>query len=742
MQWINISRSKIPASSSGEWARLTEIRWRYLDEIIQVMQDGKGNVKAEAIISSYNEVVDALQNLDVGPRVDPMDKLPREIVTYIMLEYSTYTFSWHTSRMVYNLIQLTMVSKRWRGFLLSEPLLWNSISLGKRSYAHSIALMQLKITKDLPLTLEIDLPFEKWNSIRSDIIKHRDRIETIVVSGSYSYEGRLERDKDIQKILEDLGSLPSLRRFGGRYLPFSEVWDTPWIIEHCHSLKELINIPINTQDLRATKQRLTFRELNTYERLEIILPVAETIKELRKVAFLTGYSTFSSDETEKTHPRQVPLSTRPLSWTHLTYSRYDSMIPKPLLHRLPNLVILEINADLHTLQYFVSIADQFPNLSQFNARTSLRTQDEIVFPDNIATNPNVHRLELFISRGEDYRFRVENNPDFHQQCQSVHIVPEMPLHAMPNAKYLNLSISGMFSKFPFFSLEDCFTGKEIYLSFSECGAMPMPNSRIPASVERLSVACDRAIVCSLSSKTLRSLAISEMHFTKEETFAPSSALPMLDLSTWPSLEVISFYDNWITWSKYSLTSLKKVSIQRRYGSSNLHNDVTSFVRDIARSPEPYPSLETLEFGVCPEWDIFIIMLERRNLLANRGVARITELMMYSPCPVQIHHVITQLVMGKWTERPSNKELSISGNAERMLDLSLPGCYSCHKALRQCETPVKTNWQPEPDYHEKVFLTRLQEYPDSEDEILNTWEERAQLWANWNRNGARELTCGR
>ncbi|PVF92880.1 hypothetical protein CPB86DRAFT_688451, partial [Serendipita vermifera] len=98
--------------------------------------------------------------------------------------------------------------------------------------------------------------------------------------------------------------------------------------------------------------------------------------------------------------------------------------------------------------------------------------------------------------------------------------------------------------------------------------------------------------------------------------------------------------------------------------------VTSFVRDIARSPESYPSLEELDFGECPEWDIFAIMLERRNLLASRSVARITELTIYSPCSPQIYRVISQLVLGKWTERPSNSELSMAGNAEIILDFSL------------------------------------------------------------------------
>ncbi|PVF94340.1 hypothetical protein CPB86DRAFT_713425 [Serendipita vermifera] len=135
------------------------------------------------------------------------------------------------------------------------------------------------------------------------------------------------------------------------------------------------------------------------------------------------------------------------------------------------------------------------------------------------------------------------------------------------------------------------------------------------------------------------------------------------------------------------------------------------------------------------------MLERRNLLASKGVARITKLTIPALCPLWMYQIISQLLLGKWVERASNRELSLAGNAEIILDLSLPGCYLCHRALRRCGTPVKKNWKPEPDYDEKAFLARLQEYPDSDDEILDTWEERKKLWESWNKGkGGREMSC--
>ncbi|PVF92882.1 hypothetical protein CPB86DRAFT_146986 [Serendipita vermifera] len=307
--------------------------------------------------------------------------------------------------------------------------------------------MQLVLSKSLPLTLQIDLPFKQWNFIRPDIIKHRYRIETIVLSAYYSH-GNLERNKDVRKILGDLGPLPSSRQLGGPDLPSSEVYDVPWIINHCHSLEQTVNILMTSQDLRVAKERLTFSELITHERPEHILPVAETIKELRKVIFLAGSLCLGPKDVET--PNLQPLSTHPLGWTHPNYGRYDYMIPKSLLNRLPSLVVLEIGADFHTLLYIVSIADQFPSLCRFKAMTPLKTQDKITFPDNISPNRNIYHLELDIShQWSYYGLSHTGTPKLEQLCQSVHIVPEMMLHAMPNTKYLGLTIDGMLSEFPF-----------------------------------------------------------------------------------------------------------------------------------------------------------------------------------------------------------------------------------------------------------------------------------------------------
>jgi hypothetical protein len=77
----------------------------------------------------------------------------------------------------------------------------------------------------------------------------------------------------------------------------------------------------------------------------------------------------------------------------------------------------------------------------------------------------------------------------------------------------------------------------------------------------------------------------------------------------------------------------------------------------------------------------------------------------------------------------------------MIFISRPGCYMCHRALRVCNKPIKDNWDPGSGYDHSLNLSRLRDYPGSEDEILDTWKARALLWEDLNRDkGGRTFFC--
>ncbi|PVF90976.1 hypothetical protein CPB86DRAFT_667659, partial [Serendipita vermifera] len=127
---------------------------------------------------------------------------------------------------------------------------------------------------------------------------------------------------------------------------------------------------------------------------------------------------------------------------------------------------------------------------------------------------------------------------------------------------------------------------------------------------------------------------------------------------------------------------------------------------------------------CPELDILVIMLERRNLLQGPSIKKIKKISLSSTCSLRIQKIISVLLGGRWVERPSNKDLSLAGNVDVLLDLTLPGCYMCHRGLRFCDAPVQN--VPK-EGNTQGLLEALQVYPEDEDEILSSWSDRALLW---------------
>ncbi|PVG03982.1 hypothetical protein CPB86DRAFT_869331 [Serendipita vermifera] len=139
----------------------------------------------------------------------------------------------------------------------------------------------------------------------------------------------------------------------------------------------------------------------------------------------------------------------------------------------------------------------------------------------------------------------------------------------------------------------------------------------------------------------------------------------MNLSEWPALEVANLPCNYSRLTGISLSSLRRVSLKALLYHRKIDTKITLFIKEIAEVADRYPCLEEIQMDECPEWDILIIMLERRNILASRGIKSIKSLSLPSTCPSSISRLLPGLLAGKWVQRPSNFELSV--NARIVLD---------------------------------------------------------------------------
>ncbi|PVF96810.1 hypothetical protein CPB86DRAFT_858731 [Serendipita vermifera] len=617
---------------------LADLHWNLRSDLAKMTEERKEDSLLQERKTLLNQVVGTLHDLEISWRIDPMERLPNEIITRILLELSTY--SCHPTRRLDDLFTWTMVCKKWQSYILSEPLLWNVIILNNHCARGVRVSLQLTLSRGLPLTIEVALPLDGWSHIKQDLRQHRDRIKTIISHDPTRYYPAIEiegRAEGICSILNDLGPLLNLRRLEDTNVLHSEGHSVNLAFDRFPSLTEIINFPLSGRILRMLKNRRKMETLATYENLETMLPMAQSLESLKKVTFLNNWrqvplDSFQSEDLESN------LTSDVLRWTELFYYNRNRTIPSSFLSRLPLLVVLEIGINFKTFYEIIKILHQFPKLLRVRVDLITDVKDEILLETRSIPNMGVHSLQVII-----YSPRQVSQPttqDFNGYlANNIHQIPLTLLQVMPNVKSFDLQINTMPQSFPFFSLDGIFHGQDLRLCFDRCEVIPQ-NNRF-----------DSLSVCKFCE------------------------IPLGDV---------------VQWSKASLAFLRRVTIwsHTRTVGVHIYNVATSFIRDLACSPESYLSLEEIKPHECPECDILVIMLERRNLLAHPSIKTGYK----TPAPFL---------------------------------LSTPN------------SPVETQLE------NFSIIERIAEYPDSEDEILATWGTRARLWDELNPDGGRRVeTCGK
>jgi len=104
-------------------------------------------------------------------------------------------------------------------------------------------------------------------------------------------------------------------------------------------------------------------------------------------------------------------------------------------------------------------------------------------------------------------------------------------------------------------------------------------------------------------------------------------------------------------------ALRRLQVGGRDDNYSESGFLTSFIL----KPDICPALQELEINFVPEWDLLFLMLERRNYLPlSRGVAQIKRLAFPISIAPNLLIPLTDILNGRFTERPLNLELSFYG----------------------------------------------------------------------------------
>ncbi|PVF99142.1 hypothetical protein CPB86DRAFT_814103 [Serendipita vermifera] len=644
------SPQQLGVVDSDEMQLLTRLRQLQMS-ISELIRRRKPGQELQEHKLSYNRVMDALQERRLGRRADPVDRLPNEIITKILIEISDYS--------PYRLLVLAMVSRKWHNFILSEPALWKYVELDNGYDEAAILSLQAHLSHHLPLVVTVSFPLESWDLILPVLLENRYKIETVLHESTWGYTGHpIEHFK---KILDDLAPLPNLRRLCFPDRAYGAFDDPQKILDRYPSLKYLQNAKFTCQDLQIAKDRLELETLVTHEGLSDILPILETIDCLKDVTFYSGYS-IPVPKAEKI------TFTQELHWTSLSFHGDPDSFPPSILHCLPFLTHLLVSIDTETFISIATVLHHLQKLDRVMFTVVVSSTDTISPPE--ALSPNLIVRELWISIHED-KIHTFDQLVVEQDNNTPIVIERLiktSLHLMPNLDIFDISLRISSRPIPLFELQGIFSGTRLIINVAGAKMECLNIVSIPSSTISLYLTCEELVARSLSSKSVKGLWIHEPVYGIHNPSGFSDSF--LDLGRWPALQQICIYGAAVEWTKYSLTFLRTVMIRQERTKPRRNRPFTSFIRDIACHPDLYPSLEVIQLEECPELDVLMIMLERRNLLQGPGIKKIKEFIFSSACSLGIQKVISTLLGGKWTERPSNKDLSLAGNAEILLDSTL------------------------------------------------------------------------
>ncbi|PVF94701.1 hypothetical protein CPB86DRAFT_876187 [Serendipita vermifera] len=502
------SLSSLPETHSVQIAstkedRLSDLRWRLRGEIAKMVHEKEGSQLLEETKESYNRAIDALRDLKINQRIDPMERLPHEIITKILLEV---TNTWYSSRDMEDVLSLTMVSKYWQMFILSEPLLWNRLSLGKQYDGRALAFLQLQLSRDLPLALTVQLPLSEWDDTRAELVKHRDRIETIVCRKlNQRFQGISGEKLNILGLLNDLGPLPNLKHVRAWDHQYSGASQVNIMLERFPSIEEISNIPFTIDELRSVEGRLTMGLLVTYVTPHALLSMIQSFRNLKFVRFIDQWPSSRIESRPEESSLEETSLPSPLGWIELTCYQRHSRIFAFLPYCFSSLVTLEIAVDLETLYNMLKYIQEFVKLYKVEISVIAPHDSRISPPSDICANMCVSSLDLSIYCLE-YITPDQVPMDSEQIAGKLMQLPQLLHCAMPKVAYLSLIIYDWSHLFPGLSMGDWFNGETLHLYFISCKFTPGIDIHLPSSVKNLSLYSRMGLIHSFRSSSLKSLS--------------------------------------------------------------------------------------------------------------------------------------------------------------------------------------------------------------------------------------------
>ncbi|PVF97618.1 hypothetical protein CPB86DRAFT_873951 [Serendipita vermifera] len=675
----------------------------------------KGNIKGgqhlvQELRQDYNNIMDTLERLDWKERYDPVDKLPPELFGIVIDDIvRSESFDGSYEELDDKLI-LTLVSKKWREFILGMPLLWTKVQVHSQMPDFlEKTILSFNLSQDLPISLELTLPIGQSDTILPLLLRNRQRIQRIILSPS----PHLSNIASSLIFLEEIFPLPNLIELVYRGIERQDMI-THWVLKYCDSLQSIkgLALPKDTWQLESVRQ---LRNADVIADMDTFMASEHNMPSLQRVRFGIPHPQYRIQYPTTYNRASLSDSENP-QWQDLTCYHPSSQSIPFLTGRLTNLSSLSITSRIPLLLQLLVHLHQISRLRRLtvllddNFQTQ-PTRDDSFTKAIILPNPQVKFLEARTTvAGKEGSAR--------HSSQVIRCIPDALIRAMPEIEELVVNVTFYLDVPEFYEWSKLTRLSILRLTIFRRSSLDRQYI-LPLSLREVHIDSNLYILNRFSSPNATKL------FARGGRALPEISSTPLDAEKWPHLRSLLISWRWIADESHKYIHLNELKLSvgefsREVTWFNADN-ATRFCHALANNPAQLPLLESLCLYGLPQWDILLIMLRRRNINRLQGIRPLRALQIRAAYPIELTGPITSLLNGRFPELTSFYEFSLHGSFEIAVNPSIPGCQACQRCFKVCTV----------QNGEAKLLDRdsveLPPYPDNEEEILSTWETRNRVW---------------
>ncbi|KIM22277.1 hypothetical protein M408DRAFT_28826 [Serendipita vermifera MAFF 305830] len=629
--------------------------------------------KIHRLKQSYNRLVNTKSEFDRRTCRDPFQVLPVELWKDIL------------PTDVDELLTLTLVSSLWFHSLTSMSVIWTNIVLDARDDDYlSRAITYLNLSRPVDFHLTILLSPTQWEEVAPLFTPESGRVRSLQIL--VPEEGKF---RESLEILDHFTVLPILRRI---ILPYRSWYSIladdpepkpdPGMLERMPSLVEAVGFPFTVPVL----QDQVFSNLETINIRQMGLDVIRALTGLHRVKRL-----FLSQSHQPPPPTdRLPTSVQAclpwiceLNYWGLTsdwYTQPVAVFEGALLCMGENLTRISAGPiNLYQLPGLLASLHRFPRLRELQLDVDHEAQESDADPYPIPVPPLRKFQALFRPPISVYSEYMEE--DAREDKKSIQRIGFSRLFTSLSATaplLEELHLAGDF-------LVDC--ALEHTSKFHHLRSFTL-NTNI------VNFALSDPSQSNTPHKQTWSLYAPPLEFLDHVHEEP---LRYLEVPTWPprpytlSTFISPYGESYVASPRYNLSTKRLSALTTLALRVNhpLMMDLTmlpvlntivligdpsatlasDFFEEVVLRPNKWPLLEHIIIrGDYMEWDILLLMLQRRNFLANSDVKPIKSVELDGPLPYKVLQPMAQLLRSQYPEVLDLASVSIQGIGDRMADL--------------------------------------------------------------------------